>query len=125
MLDDHSRGKLAVYGQLLTLSPGEHLIDNLRENLETTISMVKLKKILISIQEDLEKISNKQLLTAKNKLIIRERMIHYNQYQNFLTTQSIPYQLLLVSSRSKMKILLLFVNATILAVPLVFAKPKN
>lgn len=95
MLDDHSRGKLAVYGQLLTLSPGEHLIDNLRENLETTISMVKLKKILVSIQEDLAKISNKQLLTAKNKLIIRERMIHYNQYQNFLTTQSIPYQLLL------------------------------
>ncbi|WP_131773355.1 helix-turn-helix domain-containing protein [Enterococcus hirae] len=95
LLDDHSRGKLAVYGQLLTLSPGEHLIDNLRENLETTISMVKLKKILVSIQEDLEKISNKQLLTAKNKLIIRERMIHYNQYQNFLTTQSIPYQLLL------------------------------
>lgn len=90
MLDDHSRGKLAVYGQLLTLSPGEHLIDNLRENLETTISMVKLKKILVSIQEDLEKISNKQLLTAKNKLIIRERMIHYNQYQNFFNHTKYP-----------------------------------
>lgn len=125
MLDDHSRGKLAVYGQLLTLSPGEHLIDNLRENLETTISMVKLKKILVSIQEDLEKISNKQLLTAKNKLIIRERMIHYNQYQNFLTTQSIPYQLLLSIIKKQDEDLASFVNATILAVPLVFAKPKN
>lgn len=95
LLDEHAREKLHVYGKLLTLPPGEYMLDHLRENLEVAISQVRLKKLLVSIQEDLENIYETKIFSSKNKLFIAEEMIQYNQYQNFLSTKSIPYQLLL------------------------------
>lgn len=95
LLDEHARGKLHVYGKLLTLPPGEYMLDHLRENLEVAISQVRLKKLLVSIQEDLENIYETKIFSSKKKLFIAEEMIQYNQYQHFLSTKSIPYQLLL------------------------------
>ncbi|MGM9904435.1 M protein trans-acting positive regulator [Enterococcus hirae] len=95
LLDEHSRMKLNVYGKLLILPPGEYILDNLRENLDSYLSLARLKKILFSIQEDLEKINHIQLLTNKNKLCINDQLIQYMQYQNFLSTESVPYKLLI------------------------------
>ncbi|OTP11281.1 hypothetical protein A5844_001416 [Enterococcus sp. 10A9_DIV0425] len=77
LLDEHSRMKLNVYGKLLILPPGEYILDNLRENLDSYLSLARLKKILFSIQEDLEKINHIQLLTNKNKLCINDQLIQY------------------------------------------------
>nr|WP_253764162.1 hypothetical protein [Enterococcus sp. FDAARGOS_553] len=44
LLDDHARTKLSVYGKLMTLSPGEYSIDQVRENLDFYYGLHASKK---------------------------------------------------------------------------------
>ncbi|MBO1298406.1 MULTISPECIES: helix-turn-helix domain-containing protein [unclassified Enterococcus] len=95
LLDDHARTKLSVYGKLMTLSPGEYSMDDVRENLDFHFSAVRFKKILFAIQEDLEQFTEIKLLHSKNKLSINEQLVQYTQYQHYLSTESVPYKLLI------------------------------
>ncbi|WP_309305994.1 hypothetical protein, partial [Bacillus cereus] len=62
--------------------------------LETTISMVKLKKILVSIQEDLEKISNKQKEEMKNSKQ-RNKILKKRQKKRLYVRLNFPLSFLL------------------------------
>lgn len=95
LLDDHARTKLSVYGKLMTLSPGEYSIDQVRENLDFYYGPARFKKILSAIQDDLEKFTTIKLLHSKNKLTVNEQLVQYTQYQHYLSTESVPYKLLL------------------------------
>ena len=95
LLDDHARMKLSVYGKVMTLRPGEYSLDHVRENLDFYFSATRFKKILCDIQDDLEQFTDIKLLHNKNKLSIPEQLVQYIQYQHYLSTESVPYKLLI------------------------------
>lgn len=95
LLDDHARMKLSVYGKVMTLRPGEYSLDHVRENLDFYFSATRFKKILCDIQDDLGQFTDIKLLHNKNKLSIPEQLVQYIQYQHYLSTESVPYKLLI------------------------------
>lgn len=109
----------------MTLSPGEYSIDQVRENLDFYYGPARFKKILSAIQDDLEKFTTIKLLHSKNKLTVNEQLVQYTQYQHYLSTESVPYKLLLSMLIEEDDDLAAFVTGTISVARPVFVKQKS
>ena len=77
-----------------------------------------------AIQDDLEKFTTIKLLHSKNKLTVNEQLVQYTQYQHYLSTESVPYKLLLSMLIEEDDDLAAFVTGTISVARPVFVKQK-
>lgn len=96
LLDDPARSKLKIYKHVLEIDLGEYPIHYFEKY--TGYSHIKTANLLQGMNKELQElVANCQLLSKKDKVVVSGQMPSYQQYQQYLFANGVPYQVLVES----------------------------